>query len=120
MAVSDIKRLSEQIVEFGERMGNVADAAQGKDGQRTLRARWFVLPAAGAGLYALITNRTLGRQAREVVNEARTRASDLPEDLLKRVNKATRSEAARSASNGRRTTRRRTASGRRKTASKAS
>ncbi len=47
--MADGKKISEQIVELGERLGNVTDAAKGKDGRRGPRARWLVLPAAGAG-----------------------------------------------------------------------
>jgi hypothetical protein len=90
--MADIKKISEQIVEVGERLGSVADAARGKDGRSgALRARWLLLPAAGAGLYALATTRTFTRQAKEVVGEVKTRASDLPDELISRVHQATSS-----------------------------
>jgi hypothetical protein len=107
--MADIRKLSEQIVEVGERLGNVADAAKGKDsGVRTPRARWLVLPAAGAGLYALATSGAFTRQAKDVVKEVKTRASDLPDELVNRVH-----EATRTSSNGRRSTR--TSGGKRRT-----
>jgi hypothetical protein len=86
--MADIKKVSEQIVDFGERLGNVADAAKGKDG-KSPRARWLLLPAAGAGLYALATSGAFTRQAKDVVKEVRTRAADLPDELVSRVQDAT-------------------------------
>jgi hypothetical protein len=116
VSVSDIKRLSEQIVVVGERLGNVADAVDGNDRKTMPRARWLLLPAAGAGIYALATSRTLARQAREAVKEARDRASDLPEDLTRRLQQATTSGAK----NGRsQSTRRRSSGQRRRTTSRA-
>jgi hypothetical protein len=114
MAVSDIKKLSDQIVEVGERLGNVADAAQGNTERAMPRARWLLLPAAGAGIYAMATSGRFTRQAREAVKEARDRASDLPDDLMRRLHRATTSSP-----NGRRRTRSSTGQ-RRRTASKAS
>jgi hypothetical protein len=112
--VSDIKKLSEQIVEVGERLGNVADAAQGNRERSVPRARWLLLPAAGAGIYALATSGTFTRQARDAVKEARGRASNLPDDLMRRLHRATTLST-----NGRQRTRRRTGQ-RRRTASTAS
>jgi hypothetical protein len=85
--MADIHKFSEQVIDLAERLGNVADAAQGKDtrGGR-LRARWLLLPAAGAGIYALATSGAFKRQAESVVAEAKGRASDFPEALLGRVN----------------------------------
>lgn len=104
----DVKKLSEQIVDVGERLGKVADAAQGKETRRVAPAtRWLLLPAAGAGLYALTTSGAFTRQARDVVKEARARASDLPDELLSRVHVATRSQ------NGRKPARRRSSGQRR-------
>jgi hypothetical protein len=94
--VSDIKKLSEQIVKAGERLGNVADAVEGKDSERTLpRARWLLLPAAGAGIYAFVTSGAFTRQARDTVKDARDRASDLPDDLARLLNEATTSSSER-------------------------
>jgi hypothetical protein len=96
--MADIHKLSAQVIELAERLENVADAAQGKGTTRgTPRARWLILPAAGAGLYALATSGVLTRQAKDVVKATKARASDLPEELMGRLHDATKSTA-----NGRR------------------
>jgi hypothetical protein len=96
--MASVKKFSEQVIDVGERIGNLADAAQGKDVRRGPRARWLLLPAAGAGLYALTTSGAFARRASDVVKEVRVRASDLPDELMSRVHEAT------SSSNGRRST----------------
>jgi hypothetical protein len=45
----------------------------------------LILPAAGAGLYALATSGSFTRQAKDVMDQAKTRASELPDDLLSRI-----------------------------------
>ena len=95
--MADIKKFSEQMIDVGERIGNVADAAKGKPARP--RARWLLLPAAGAGLYALTTSGAFARRASDVVKEVRVKASDLPDELMSRVH-----EATSSGSNGRRST----------------
>ena len=97
--MASIKKFSEQVINVGERIGNVADAAQGKDVRSGPRARWLLLPAAGAGLYALTTSGAFARRASDVVKEVRVRASDLPDELMNRVHEATSSSG-----NGRRST----------------
>ena len=58
----------------------VADAAQGKGtGRGGFGARWIILPAAGAGLFALARSGAFTRQAKDVMDQARSRASELPE-----------------------------------------
>ena len=90
--MADIHKLSAQVIDLAERLENVADAAQGKGTTRgTPRARWLILPAAGAGLYALATSGAFTRQAKDVVTEAKTRASDLPDELMGRLHEATKS-----------------------------
>ena len=97
--MADVNKFSEQVIDLAERLANVADAAKGKSTRRGMPgARWLLLPAAGAGLYALTTSGAFTRQAKEVVNEAKARASELPEELVGRVH-----EATGSARNGRRT-----------------
>ena len=88
--MADINRFSEQVIDLAERLANVADAAKGKD-TKTMRpkARWVLLPAAGAGIYALTTSGAFSRRAKTVVDEAKGRASDLPEELVSRVHEAT-------------------------------
>jgi hypothetical protein len=84
--LADIHKFSEQMIDFAERLSNVADAASGKrpaTGRGT--ARWLLLPAAGAGLYALVRSELLTRQAKGAVNGAKTLASELPNDLLNTV-----------------------------------
>jgi hypothetical protein len=86
--MADIKKFSEQIVDLGERLGNVADAASGKD-TRAPRGRWLLLPAAGAGLYALTTSGAFARHAKAAAKEVRTRAPDLPDELMNRLHQTT-------------------------------
>ena len=84
--MGDIHKFSEYVIDLAERLDGMADAAKGKGtGSGGLRARWLVLPAAGAGLYALAKSGSVSRQAKEVMNQAKTRASELPEDLVGRV-----------------------------------
>ena len=91
--MADINKVSEQVIDLAERLANVADAAKGKDKRGgMLRARWLLLPAAGAGLYALTTSRAFTRQAKSVVHEAKEK-SELPEELVGRVHEATGSPA---------------------------
>src|SRR4029450_11116062 len=87
--MADVHKLSERVIDLAERTSAVADAAQGKRVRRGAPTRWFLLPAAGAGLYALMTNRSFTRQAKNVMNQAKERASDLPEDLVDRVQQTT-------------------------------
>ena len=52
--MADIHKFSERVIDVAERTSAVADAAQGKTVRRgVMPARWLLLPAAGAGLYAL-------------------------------------------------------------------
>jgi hypothetical protein len=95
----DINKFSEQVIDLAERLADVADAAKGKGIRRgSMRTRWVILPAAGAGLYALATNGSFTRQARGVVDQAKARASDLPEDLLSLVRETSRTTPRRKAS----------------------
>src|ERR671936_1523212 len=83
-----IHRFSDKMIEFAERLSNVADAAQGK--RRSNGAtRWVLLPAAGAGLYALAKSEFFTRQAKDVVEEAKTVAAELPSDLMNSVRQTT-------------------------------
>jgi hypothetical protein len=83
--MAGIHRFSAQVIDYAERLSDVADAAQGKHRHRSGMTRWLVLPASGAALYALLRSDAFSRQAKEVVDEAKTRASELPEDLVARV-----------------------------------
>jgi len=105
--MADIDRFSERLVDLAERFADVTDAAQGRGNrQGGIRARWFMVPAAAAGVYLLGTSGSLRRQAGNVAKQAKDRASDLPDDLMGRVHRATRKTAtSRAGSNGRSTTR---------------
>jgi hypothetical protein len=88
--MADIYKFSDRVIDAGERLADVADAVQGR-GIRSGRigVRWLLLPAAGAGLYALATSGSFTRQAKSVMNQAKERASDLPDDLVGRVQQTT-------------------------------
>jgi len=121
--MSDINKLSERVIEYAERASAMSDAAQGKKrirGSGTMQ--WLLLPAAGAGLYAVMRSRAFTRQAKDAVSEAKTRAAELPDDLLGLVRQSSSSSSSssktRASQNGskRRSTTR--AAGRRKTAAR--
>jgi hypothetical protein len=102
--MADVHKFSERVIDMAERLEDVADAAQGKGNRRSgIGTRWLLLPAAGAGLYALATSNSIGKHARGVIDQAKTRASELPEDLLGRVRQAS---GAQSSSDGSQRTRR--------------
>jgi len=105
--MADIDRFSERLVEMAERFADVTDAAQGRGNrQGGIRARWVALPAAAAGIYLLGASGSLRRQAGNVAKQAKDRATELPDDLMSRVHRATRKPtASRAGSNGRSTTR---------------
>ena len=81
----DVHKLSDQLIDLAERLADIADAAEGKGRRSALGKRWLVLPAFGAGLYALVRSDFFARQAKGVVEEAKTRAADLPNDLMNAV-----------------------------------
>jgi hypothetical protein len=94
--------ISGRVVDLGERLADVGDAAHGSSGRGGMRiARWILLPAAGAAAYAFARNETVARQTKEVVDEAKTRASELPNDLLKNVQSSSGSASKGSASRSR-------------------
>jgi hypothetical protein len=116
--MADVHKFSERVIDLAERTSAVADAAQGKRrGGRGIRARWLFLPAAGAGLYALITNGSFARQAKSVASQAKERASDLPEELADRVQQATGQKRSSSSSGSQTKSTSRTSRQRRKTSS---
>jgi hypothetical protein len=118
--MASVHKFSEQVIDLAERLADVADAANGKGIRKTGTTRWLILPAAGAGLYALATSGSLTRQAKGVANQAKARASDLPDDLVGLVRQASRRSSRRrtpsSSGNGNRR-RRTTGSAARKTSS---
>jgi len=81
--VADIEKLSKQMIDFAERLADVSDAAKGKGIRRRRSGTlWVLLPAAGAGVYALVTSGSVGRRTKNAAEQAKARASDLPDDLL--------------------------------------
>ena len=64
--MADAHKLSEHVIDMARRFEDVVDAAEGKGnrGSGGIGTKWLLLPAAGAGLYALMTQQ-LGRSARE-------------------------------------------------------
>jgi hypothetical protein len=116
--MADIDRFSERLVDLAERFADVTDAAQGRGNRQSgIQPRWFLLPAAAAGVYLLGASGSLRRQAGNVAKQAKDRATELPDDLMSRVHQATRKPTTSGArSNGRSKTRstRRTQSRRRR------
>jgi hypothetical protein len=89
--MADANRFSEQLIDVAERFADVVDATQGKGARKGgVRARWLILPAAGAAAYALVTSSSnLARQTRGLMRRAKDRATDLPDaDLFARVKEA--------------------------------
>jgi len=83
-------KISDQMIDWAMRLENTSDAVKGKPlRRRGLAASWLLLPAAGAGLYALATSGAFSRQAKDVMDQARSRASELPDDLMGRLRQTT-------------------------------
>ena len=105
--MADINKVSEGMIEIAERFADVIDSAQGKGKRKTgVGAKWLILPAAGAGAYALATSTSgLARKTRGLMSRAADRATDLPDaDLFGRVREvAGATEEGRSGSNSGRT-----------------
>jgi hypothetical protein len=98
----DINKFAEQMIDLAERLADVSDAAKGKGIRRGSRGtRCLLLPAAGAGIYALATNGAFAKRARGVVDGAKTRASELPDDLMNRVRQAPQTSTNRSRASNR-------------------
>jgi hypothetical protein len=87
--MGSVREFSDQVADFAERLADVVDAAQGKGTRRgRMGVRWMTLSAAGAGLYALATSDVVTRRVKGVMQGAKARASELPDDLLARVEQA--------------------------------
>ena len=94
--MAKVHKFSEQVIDLAERLDDVTEAAKGKGNRRGgMRTRWLILPAAGAGLYALATSGSFSRQAKDVMGQARTRASELPDDLLGRIRQTSQKSTSR-------------------------
>ena len=101
--MADAKKMSEGLVDMAERFADVVDAAQGRGGRKASGgAKWLILPAAGAGVYALATSSSaLARRTRKLMSRARDRATDLPDsDLFGRVKEVTGTEQSTSSRSG--------------------
>ena len=85
VGMADMNKFAEQVIDLAERFADITDAAQGKGNRKGVGTRWLVLPVAGAGLYALGTNGSFTRKTKKVMNQAKARASELPSDLMNRV-----------------------------------
>jgi hypothetical protein len=93
--MADVHKFSEQVIDLAERLEDVTDAAKGKGIRRgSFGSHWLILPAAGAGLYALATSGSFTRQAKSMMNQAKTRASELPDDLMSRVRQTSQKSAS--------------------------
>lgn len=97
--MSGVHRFSDHVIEYAERLSDVADAAEGKRRRDGGVSRLLVLPAAGAAVYALVKSDFFSRQAKRAVGEARSFAAELPDDLMARVQQTT-AGAASSSGNG--------------------
>jgi hypothetical protein len=88
--MADMDKFSDRLIDLAERFADVTDAAQGRGNRHggSFRARWLIIPAAGAGLFALGEG-SVTRQAKSVAKQANDRAPELPDDLMKRVHQAT-------------------------------
>ena len=121
----DVHEFSERVIDLAQRLEDVADAANGRGNRGSgsgISAKWLLLPAAGAGAYALITNNSVGRRAKGVIDEAKARAAELPDDLMNRARQASqpqrRSGSASSTANRSRNSRRRKSPARKSTPSR--
>jgi hypothetical protein len=98
--MTNIHDFSGRVIDYAERLSDMADAAQGQGSRRAgTGTRRLILPAAGAGLFALVRSDFFTRQAKEVVEQAKTRASDLPDELLSQV-RQTSQKPSRNGSQG--------------------
>jgi hypothetical protein len=81
--MADVHELSDRLIDLAERLSNVADAAAGKHkANGTGTTRWLLLPAAGAAVYAVAKSDFVTSRAREALDGAATRASEMQNDLL--------------------------------------
>jgi hypothetical protein len=114
-----IHKFSDRMIDYGERIADIADAAEGKHRRRGQTKRWLLLPATGAALYAVVRSDLFARQAKEVVDEAKTRAAELPDDLIARVRQTTQASTSGSGQPRRaNTSRRRSTASRRSSSSR--
>jgi hypothetical protein len=96
--MANVHKLSERMIDMARRFEDVVDAAGGKGnrGSGGIGTKWLLLPAAGAGLYALMTSNSVGRHAKGVLDQAKNRAAELPDDLMNRVRQTSQTQGTRS------------------------
>ena len=119
--MNGIHKFSAQVIDYAERLSDVADAAQGKNHRQAGSAkRWLLLPASGAALYALVKSDSFSRQAKDVMDDAKTRAAELPDELIGLVRQTTDRSHSQNGSTQTRpaTTQRKKPAARRRTARK--
>jgi hypothetical protein len=88
--MNGIHKFSAHVIDYAERLSDVADAAQGKNHRQAASAkRWLLLPASGAALYAIVKSDSFSRQAKDVMGDAKTRAAELPDELIGLVRQTT-------------------------------
>jgi hypothetical protein len=80
--MAGVRSFSDKVIDYATRLSDVADAAQGRRRAGSGLARWTLLPASGAALVALVRSDFFAQQAKEVMRDAKSFASDLPDDLM--------------------------------------
>ena len=85
--MADFNKVAQNVAEVAERVADVSDAARGRGSRKSGAARWLILPALGAGVYAVAKKGSaFGRTAKELAGQAKDRVSEMPDlDLLGRV-----------------------------------
>jgi hypothetical protein len=118
--MASIQRFSAHVIDYAERLSRMADAAEGQQPHSGPKmSRWVLLPASGAALYALVRSDVFSRRAKEVVDDAKARASDLPDDLIARVRPGTQASGANNGAQRRSQPTRQRTTARKKTSSRA-
>lgn len=108
--MAGVNKMSEGLIDLAERFADVVDATQGRGARKSRNgARWLILPAVGAGAYALATSSSaFARRTRKLMSQAKDRATELPDaDLVDRVREVTGMEQSASSSGRTQTARRR-------------
>ena len=88
--MNGIHKFSAQVIDYAERLSDVADAAQGKNHRQVARrSAGCSFPPPGALLHAIVRSDSFSRQAKDVMDDAKTRAAELPEELIELVRQTT-------------------------------
>jgi hypothetical protein len=104
----DAQNFAKQVTEVAERVADVSDAVRGKARRRSGGlARWLILPAAGAAVYAAAKRASaVGRSTGGVVHGAKETPGEMPDThLLNRVKDVTGFGAGRQEEHERRNAR---------------